>query len=131
MGIHGKFKTFIGKIVILAPRVRIDITPEKVLFNGAELSWNDEHVFGMFGLQFHVGVTSTYDRVLKIDFEKNISIKIKRSSKEGTNRDVDYLNLYLDKEFGLSKQAGGILGEIPITTIFYLLLMKLFFSSYH
>lgn len=108
---NGEYKTFIGKIVILAPRIRIEITPEKVVLNGEKFSWNDEHMFRMFGLKFGVGVVGQKDRVLKIDFENDISMQIKRTEKDGINTDVNYLNIYLDKEAGLSKEAGGILGK--------------------
>ncbi|CAC5406710.1 unnamed protein product [Mytilus coruscus] len=116
----GDFKTFIGEIVILAPAARIDIKPDEIEFNGDVLSWDDASVFEMEGIKIHANDNVLNDRTVHIDFGNDISIEIRRLIKEGTERVVSYLNMYIDNEKGISDKAGGILGRFvhKNTTLF-------------
>ncbi|CAG2257168.1 Inter alpha-trypsin inhibitor, heavy chain 4,Inter-alpha-trypsin inhibitor heavy chain H3,Inter-alpha-trypsin inhibitor heavy chain H4 [Mytilus edulis] len=107
----GEFKTFIGEIVILAPASRIHIKPDKITFNGDVKSWNDEGIFEMEGSKIHIYGNALHERSVYIGFENNVSIEIRRPLKDGTERDVSYLNMYIDNEKGVSNMAGGILGQ--------------------
>ncbi|XP_071156876.1 inter-alpha-trypsin inhibitor heavy chain H3-like [Mytilus edulis] len=122
----GEFKTFIGEIVILAPASRIHIKPDKITFNGDEKSWNDEGIFEMEGSKIHIYGNALHERSVYIGFENNVSIEIRRPLKDGTERDVSYLNMYIDNEKGVSNMAGGILGEFvhKKTTLFKISLDK-------
>ncbi|XP_063438871.1 inter-alpha-trypsin inhibitor heavy chain H3-like [Mytilus trossulus] len=119
----GEFKTFIGEIVVLAPASRIHIKPDKIRFNGAEKSWTDLFDFKMEGSKIFIygNIRSVY-----IYFGNNVSIEIRRFMKDGTERDVSYLNMYIDNEKGVSNMAGGILGEFvhKKTTLFKISLDK-------
>ncbi|XP_052059433.1 inter-alpha-trypsin inhibitor heavy chain H3-like isoform X5 [Mytilus californianus] len=116
----GEFKTFIGEIVILAPAARIDIKPDEIKFNGHVLSWDDASVFEMEGIKIHANDNVLNDRTVHIDFGNDISIEIRRLMKEGSERVVSYLNMYIDNEKGISDKAGGILGRFvhQNTTLF-------------
>ncbi|CAG2189689.1 unnamed protein product [Mytilus edulis] len=122
----GEFKTFIGEIVILAPASRIHIKPDKITFNGDVKSWNDEGIFEMEGSKIHIYGNALHERSVYIGFENNVSIEIRRPLKDGTERDVSYLNMYIDNEKGVSNMAGGILGEFvhKKTTLFKISLDK-------
>ncbi|XP_076107906.1 inter-alpha-trypsin inhibitor heavy chain H3-like isoform X2 [Mytilus galloprovincialis] len=117
---NGEFKTFVGELVILAPAARIYIKPDDIIFNGAALSWNDESVFEMEGIKIHVNRNELHDRTVYIDFGNDIIIEIRRLMKKGTDRAVNHLNMYIDKETGISNIAGGILGQFvhKKTTLF-------------
>ncbi|CAG2250625.1 unnamed protein product [Mytilus edulis] len=117
---NGEFKTFVGELVILAPASRIYIRPDDIIFNGAALSWNDESVFEMEGIKIHVNRNELHDRTVYIDFGNDIIVEIRRLMKEGTDRNVNHLNMYIDKESGISNIAGGILGQFvhKKTTLF-------------
>ena len=108
--IYGQYKTFIGELVILAPSARINIKPGDIVFSGASLSWNDEQVFRMEGIAIMVNTNGRHGRTLKINFGNDISVEIRRFMKEDTDRDVSYLNMYINNEKGLSDMSEGILG---------------------
>ncbi|XP_071156829.1 inter-alpha-trypsin inhibitor heavy chain H3-like isoform X1 [Mytilus edulis] len=116
----GEFKTYIGEIVILAPASRIHIKPDKITFNGDVKSWNNESLFEIEGSKIHIYGNALHERSVYIGFENNVSIEIRRPLKDDTERDVSYLNMYIDNEKGVSNMAGGILGQFvhKKTTLF-------------
>lgn len=101
----------------MAPAARIYIKPDDIIFNGAALSWNDESVFEMEGIKIHVNRNELHDRTVYIDFGNDIIIEIRRLMKKGTDRAVNHLNMYIDKETGISNIAGGILGKVTFYQI--------------
>lgn len=55
-------------------------------------------------------VTIKRCRVLRIDFGNDVQIVIKRTIAYG-NMAVDYLNVYIENEAGLSENSSGMLGK--------------------
>ncbi|CAC5406716.1 unnamed protein product [Mytilus coruscus] len=109
---HGDLKTFFGELVLSAPSVEIVVKPSSIYFNGAFLSWNDKNVFRMENVAIIVKYVGRHDRTMTIDFGNDIIVTIRRHMKQDTNMAMSYLNIYIEKETGISQFASGVLGEL-------------------
>jgi len=107
---HGGFRTFIGKIVFIVPRFMLVVTPSYILVDGKNFSWDSErpHTLG----RYKIDVTSTNDdvKLLHVHCGNNLKVVIKRHTAQNVLQ-VDYLNVYIAEEEGLSSKADGILGN--------------------
>nr|XP_022300432.1 inter-alpha-trypsin inhibitor heavy chain H3-like isoform X2 [Crassostrea virginica] len=106
---HQRMKTFMGEIVILYETHVLKVTPNKILYDGAELFWSDGQPYNFNDLVIEI-VTIRGCRVIRVDFGNNVQITIKRTI-ASVNMAVDYLNLYIENEAGLSNSSDGILGQ--------------------
>ncbi|CAC5406714.1 Inter-alpha-trypsin inhibitor heavy chain H4 [Mytilus coruscus] len=109
---HGDLKTFFGELVLRAPSVEIVVKPSSIYFNGASLSWDDKDVFRMENVAIIVKFVGRHDRTMTIDFGNDIIVTIRRHMKQDTNMTLSYLNIYIEKETGISQFASGVLGEL-------------------
>lgn len=106
---HGHMKTFMGEVVILYKSHVMKITSTKIVYDGAELFWKDKTPFKLNGVTVQIQ-TIHGDRVMYVDFGNNVEVAIKRTI-ASVNMSVDYLNLYIENEAGLSPKSEGILGK--------------------
>ena len=132
---HGDLKTFFGVLVLRTPTVEIVVKPSSIYFNGASLSWDDKAVFRMENVAIIVKYVGRHDRTMMIDFGNDVIVSIRRHMKQDTNMAMSYLNIYIEKETGISQFASGVLGEelyrIVITKLYYhvgILYVAVFFS---
>lgn len=109
MNKYGSEKTFMGNIVVITKDFTLFVSPSSILLNDAFLSWDSEIPFNYEGTSIYVVLRMT-QRLLYVDFGNDVRIVIKRVIRKEENM-VDYLNVYIDEEKGLSKNAGGILGQ--------------------
>ncbi|XP_052059437.1 inter-alpha-trypsin inhibitor heavy chain H3-like [Mytilus californianus] len=109
---HGDLKTFFGELVLRAPSVEIIVKPSSIYFNGASLSWDDKDVFRMENVAIIVKFVGRHDRTMTIDFGNDIIVTIRRHMKQDTKMALSYLNIYIEKETGISQFASGVLGEL-------------------
>ena len=109
---HQRMKTFMGEIVILYETHVLKVTPNKILYDGAELFWSDGQPYNFNDLVIEI-VTIRGCRVIRVDFGNNVQITIKRTI-ASVNMAVDYLNLYIENEAGLSNSSDGILGKFSV-----------------
>ncbi|XP_052059439.1 inter-alpha-trypsin inhibitor heavy chain H3-like [Mytilus californianus] len=109
---HGDLKTFFGELVLRAPSVEILVKPSSIYFNAASLSWDDKDVFRMENVAIIVKFVGRHDRTMTIDFGNDIIVTIRRHMKQDTNMALSYLNIYIEKETGISQFASGVLGEL-------------------
>lgn len=108
MNKYGSEKTFMGRIVVITKGFTLFVSPSSILLNGAFLSWDSEVPFNYEGTSIYVVLRMT-ERLLYIDLGNDVRIVIKQVIRKDQNM-VDYLNVYIDKENGLSHNAGGLLG---------------------
>lgn len=106
---HHRMKTFMGEIVILFKSHVMKVTTTKIVFDGAELFWGDEFPYFLNDVVVEI-VTIKRSRVLRVDFGNDVQVAIKRTI-ASANMAVDYLNVYIENETGLSKYSSGILGK--------------------
>lgn len=106
---HHRMKTFMGEIVILFKSHVMKVTTTKIVFDGAELFWTDEYPYFLNDVVVEI-VTIKRSRVLRVDFGNDVQVAIKRTI-ASANMAVDYLNVYIENETGLSKYSSGILGQ--------------------
>ncbi|XP_076107954.1 inter-alpha-trypsin inhibitor heavy chain H3-like [Mytilus galloprovincialis] len=109
---HGDFKTFFGVLVLRTPTVEIVVKPSSIYFNGASLSWDDKTVFRMENVAIIVKYVGRHDRTMMIDFGNDVIVSIRRHMKQDTDMAMSYLNIYIEKETGISQFASGVLGEL-------------------
>ncbi|CAG2250624.1 unnamed protein product [Mytilus edulis] len=109
---HGDFKTFFGVLVLRTLTVEIVVKPSSIYFNGASLSWDDKTVFRMENVAIIVKHVGRHDRTMMIDFGNDVIVSIRRHMKQDTNMAMSYLNIYIEKETGISQFASGVLGEL-------------------
>lgn len=98
-----------GEIVILFKSHVMKVTTTKIVFDGAELFWADEYPYFLNDVVVEI-VTIKRSRVLRVDFGNDVQVAIKRTI-ASANMAVDYLNVYIENETGLSKYSSGILGK--------------------
>ena len=108
---HGDLKTFFGKLVLHAPSVKIVVKPSSIYVNGASQPWDDKNVFRMENVAIIVKHAGRHDRTITIDFGNDIIVTIRRHMKQDTNMAMSYLNIYIEKETGISPFASGVLGK--------------------
>lgn len=106
---HGRMKTFMGEVVILYKDHVMKITPTKIIYDGAELFWADDKPYQFNDISIKI-LTIKGNRVIHADFGNNVTISIKRTI-ASVNMSVDYLNLYIENEAGLSRKSDGVLGQ--------------------
>ncbi|XP_063438872.1 inter-alpha-trypsin inhibitor heavy chain H2-like [Mytilus trossulus] len=107
----GSFKTFIGELYLQTHNAQIHIKPDDITFNGASLSWNEEHVFEMNNIKIQFNRNRRHGNIMHLELGNDVAIEIRRLMKEDTGLNVNYLNMNIDKETGISDKAGGILGQ--------------------
>ena len=112
-----------GEIVIIYKSITIRLTPRRILLDDAEVSWEDERPFVFSGIKLSVISGGTTTRILRIDLGNDVHLLVK-SRRASKKMAVDYLNLYIDKEDGLSKDAEGILGGCLAIDIKHFYLLK-------
>lgn len=108
---HGKMKTFMGEIIILYKSHVMKITPSEIIYDGAHLFWQDSLPYDFDDVKVEI-ITVGGFRVMNVDFRNNVQIAIKKTNASRFhNSSVEYLNMYIENEAGLSKSSDGILGQ--------------------
>uniref|UniRef100_K1PXQ1 Inter-alpha-trypsin inhibitor heavy chain H3 n=1 Tax=Magallana gigas TaxID=29159 RepID=K1PXQ1_MAGGI len=108
---HGKMKTFMGEIIILYKSHVMKITPSEIIYDGAHLFWQDNLPYDFDDVKVEIITVSGF-RVMNVDFRNNVQIAIKKTNASRFhNSSVEYLNMYIENEAGLSKASDGILGQ--------------------
>lgn len=111
---HGKMKTFMGEIIILYKSHVIKVTPSEIIYDGAHLFWQDSLPYDFGDVKVEI-ITVGGFRVMNVDFRNSVQIAIKKTNASRFhNSSVEYLNMYIENEAGLSKSSDGILGK-PIS----------------
>ena len=114
---HGRMKTFMGEIIILYNNHIIKVTTTEILYDGAKVSWTDSLPYNFDDVRVEVITVNGY-RVMNVDFNTNIQLAIKRTNETRFhNSSIEYLNLYIENEAGLSPTSDGILGMFIIFTV--------------
>ncbi|XP_063421441.1 inter-alpha-trypsin inhibitor heavy chain H3-like [Mytilus trossulus] len=109
---HGDLKTFFGELVFHSPSVKILVKPSSIYFNGASQSWDDKNIFQIDNVSIIVKYVGRHDRTMTIDFGNDIIVTIRRHMKQDTTMAMSYLNIFIEKETGISQFASGVLGEL-------------------
>lgn len=107
----GSSKTFIGELFLQTRNVQMHIKPDDITFDGASLAWNEEHAFEMNNITINFNRNGRHGNTMYIELGNDVSIEIRRLMKEDTGLNVNYLNMNIDKETGISDKAEGILGQ--------------------
>lgn len=108
---HGKMKTFMGEIIILYKSHVIKVTPSEIIYDGAHLFWQDSLPYDFGDVKVEI-ITVGGFRVMNVDFRNSVQIAIKKTNASRFhNSSVEYLNMYIENEAGLSKSSDGILGQ--------------------
>lgn len=108
---HGKMKTFMGEIIILYKSHVMKITPSEIIYDGAHLFWQNSLPYDFDDVKVEI-ITVGGFRVMNVDFRNNVQIAIKKTNASRFhNSSVEYLNMYIENEAGLSKSSDGILGQ--------------------
>ncbi|OWF55795.1 inter-alpha-trypsin inhibitor heavy chain H3-like isoform X2 [Mizuhopecten yessoensis] len=107
----GRMRTYFGRVAMLLHNITITIDPANINVGKHSLSWDNERPFYTHNLHLHISTDDTDTRVLHVDVRDSITISIKRHLAVDSTQ-VNYLNVYLDKEEGLSRQAEGVLGQL-------------------
>ncbi|XP_033745783.1 inter-alpha-trypsin inhibitor heavy chain H3-like isoform X2 [Pecten maximus] len=107
----GRMRTYFGRIALLLHNISVMVDPATINVGDLSLSWDDERPVNHHDLRFYIFSDDTDTRVLHVDVRNSIQISIKRHLAVDYSQ-VNYLNVYLDKEDGLSGQAGGVLGQL-------------------
>lgn len=107
MNKYGFEKTFMGDVVVITKHFTLSVNTTHIFMNGAYLTWDTELPFKYKGANINIVLKDTSHRLLSADLGHDVKIIIKRVE----HTTVHYLNVFLDKEKGLSREAAGIIGQ--------------------
>ncbi|XP_069141634.1 inter-alpha-trypsin inhibitor heavy chain H2-like isoform X1 [Argopecten irradians] len=107
----GRMRTYFGRVGLLLHNITAMIDPATINVGKLSLSWDDERPTYYHNLRIHISTDDSDTRVLQIDVRNSIRISIKRHLAINASQ-VNYLNVYLDREEGLSRHAEGVLGQL-------------------
>ncbi|XP_060080552.1 inter-alpha-trypsin inhibitor heavy chain H3-like [Ylistrum balloti] len=107
----GRMRTYFGRVALLVHNITIMIDPANIHVGKTSLSWDDERPSYVRNLRFYIFTDDTDTRVLHVDVGDSVKISIKRHLAVDSTQ-VNYLNVYFNKEEGISRHAEGVLGQL-------------------
>lgn len=109
--VSGQYKTYLGQIGIVRNKMKITVSPTRIIVLDKILPWNSATSITVKGVK----VTVEPKKSVAIEMERGIVFRILRHKVKANHpTKVDFLGFYIEDGIGLSEYVHGLIGQLII-----------------